>query len=150
MALSIASADPGRCRAVITESAQAFVEDRTLEGITKASRRFKDPDQFAKLERSHGRKAEWVLRAWTDVWLSPEFADWSLEPILSEVKCPVLAIHGDEDEFGSVAFPQMIVGGVAGPAEIFIMQGVGHVPHRERPDQVTEAIKKFLKSRKIR
>jgi len=45
-----------------------------------------------------------VLDAWTDVWLSPEFASWTLEPDLPLVTCPVLVIHGDSDEYGSVRF----------------------------------------------
>ncbi|HVK09494.1 MAG TPA: IS110 family transposase [Gemmataceae bacterium] len=45
-----------------------------------------------------------MLDAWTDVWLSPEFASWTLEPDLPLVTCPVLVIHGDSDEYGSVRF----------------------------------------------
>src|SRR5262245_15281551 len=91
MALSIAASPREPCRAVVTESAQAFVEDRTLAGIRRAADTFASPEQFAKLTRWHGDKARWVLSAWRDVWLSPAFATWSLEPDLPRVRCPVLA-----------------------------------------------------------
>jgi pimeloyl-ACP methyl ester carboxylesterase len=65
MALAIAANDR-RCEAVVTESAQAFVEERTLEGIRAARAQFADPAQLAKLERWHGDKARWVLEAWAE------------------------------------------------------------------------------------
>lgn len=82
MALTIAGMYPHVCEAVISESAQAFVEDRTREGISTASNDFKNPAAFAKLQKYHGEKAQWVLDAWVKVWLSSEFASWSLKPAL--------------------------------------------------------------------
>jgi pimeloyl-ACP methyl ester carboxylesterase len=131
MALAIAALDPGRCEAVITEAAQAFVEPRTISGIRAAKRAFGDPEQFARITRWHGEKARWVLDAWTEVWLSPEFSSWSLEPYLGRVRAPVLAIHGDSDEYGSEEFPRRITEQVRGPSELEILIGCGHVPPRE-------------------
>ncbi len=143
MALSIAAQDP-RCNGVITEAAQVFVEERTQTGIREAKTNFKDPGQFSKLIKWHGSRAEWVLKAWTDVWLSSEFSNWSLEQILPLVECPVLAIHGDRDEFGSLAFPQMIVDDVGGRATALILENCGHTPHREYHEEVLRAIQSFL------
>jgi pimeloyl-ACP methyl ester carboxylesterase len=78
-----------------------------------------------------GAMAQWVLDAWTKVWLDPVFASWSLDPHLGRVECPVLAIHGDSDEFSSTEFPRTITKGVAGPAEMAILEGCRHVSHRE-------------------
>jgi pimeloyl-ACP methyl ester carboxylesterase len=136
MALVAASRMGDRCRAVVSESAQAFVEDRTIAGVRAARERFQDPEQFDRLEKWHGPKARWVLDAWTEVWLSPEMASWSLVPDLPLVRCPVLVIHGDEDEYGSVRFPETIRDHVGGPAWMHVLGGCGHVPHRERPDEV--------------
>jgi pimeloyl-ACP methyl ester carboxylesterase len=144
MALTIAASPREPCRAVVSESAQAFVEDRTLAGIRQAADQFERPEQLAKLARWHGDKAVWVLRAWTDVWLSPAFAAWSLEPALPQVRCPVLAIHGDHDEYGSVAFPRLIASLTAGPSEVAILDGCGHVPHRERAQEVLDRVAQFL------
>ena len=49
MAVSIAAAYQDRCCGVITESAQAFVEDRTLEGILAAKQGFTAPNQLDRL-----------------------------------------------------------------------------------------------------
>lgn len=144
MALAIAAAEREACAAVITEAAQAFVEPRTLAGIRAASAQLGRPEQLARLTRWHGEKARWVLDAWAGVWLSPEFRSWSLEQELPRVRCPVLAIHGDLDEYGSVEFPRRITGEVGGPSELAILEGCGHVPHRERRDDVLRLSASFL------
>lgn len=144
MALAAAASHPSTCKAVITEAAQAFVEPRTLEGIRAAKESFRSPEQFAKLTRFHGDKAQWVLDAWTEVWLSAGFSRWSLDPLLREVRCPVLAIHGSLDEFGSEAFPRRIAEGVRGRSRFEILADCGHVPHRERCDEVLRLTAEFL------
>lgn len=85
-----------------------------------------------------------MLDAWTETWLSPAFADWSLDAALAAVRCPVLAIHGDSDEYGSTAHPQRIAALAGAPVRTLIVAGAGHVPHREQPQQVLEAVARFL------
>ena len=143
MALAIAAAHGDACEAVVSESAQAFVEERTLEGIRAAMRRF-DAEGLARLEKWHGGKAPWVLDAWAGRWLDPEFRGWTLDPILAKVARPVLAIHGDRDEFGSDAFPRRIAKGVRGPSELALLSDCGHVPHRERPEEIVKLVAGFL------
>lgn len=144
MALSIASRHPDACRAVISESAQAFVEPRTLAGIEAAKASFADPMRLARLGKWHGDKARWVLDAWTGVWLSAEFRSWSLVPVLAGIGCPVLVIHGSEDEYGSEAFPTTIARHVRGPVQVELLDGCGHVPHRERTAPVLDLVSTFI------
>lgn len=146
MAIVIAAMQGDACRFVITESAQAFVEARTLDGIRAAKRQFEDEAHFARLARWHGERARWVLQAWTEVWLDPAFAAWRLDPWLPRVQCPVLAIHGDRDEFGSTAFPRRIAAGVAGPAALALLAQCGHVPHREQMDAVLQHVDDFTRA----
>jgi pimeloyl-ACP methyl ester carboxylesterase len=144
MAVVIAALQGEACRFLVTESAQAFVEARTLAGIRAAQAHFADAAHFARLAKWHGERARWVLHAWTDVWLDPAFAGWSLDPWLPQVRCPVLAIHGDRDEYGSNAFPERIAQGVSGPSQPALMARCGHVPHRERPDEVLQRVAAFV------
>ncbi|MNG16521.1 Alpha/beta hydrolase family protein [compost metagenome] len=130
---------------LITESAQAFVEARTLEGIRVADRQFAEPGQLQRLERYHGGKAEWVLRAWVDNWLSEHFVDWSLDAVLPQVRCPLLSLHGDNDEFGSPAHPERLVALAGGPGLMRLLQGCGHVPHREQAERVLAEVLQFLR-----
>lgn len=149
MALVSAAIPGNHCAAVIYESAQAFVEERTLSGIRDANKAFENEAQFAKLARWHGERAKWVLAAWTEVWLDPAFRDWSLDRYLGKLHCPVLAIHGDSDEFGSCEFPRRIAQGVRGPAQVEILRPCGHVPHRERESDVLSLVHTFLVENRI-
>jgi len=132
------------CQALVTESAQTFAEDKTLDGIRAAKEQFRQPEHFQRLQRYHGDKTSWVLDAWINTWLSPEFSSWSLGDVLPQVRCPTLAIHGTEDEYGSTVHPERIVRSVAGPAELALMPGVRHVPHREQEPEVASLVARFL------
>jgi len=144
MALATAALHGEGCEAVITESAQSFVEPLTLSGIRAAKQQFSNEGELARLERWHGERARWVLDAWTGVWLSPEFAAWSLDDLLPRVQARVLAIHGDRDDYGTTEFPRHIARRVSGPAELAILYDCGHVPHREKTAQVLRRVSAFL------
>jgi pimeloyl-ACP methyl ester carboxylesterase len=144
MAVHCAARFPDACEALITMAAVTFVEARTLEGIHQAKAWFADTAQRDRLRRYHGERSDWVLNAWIDTWLAPGFASWSLQPALPAVRCPALAIHGSDDEFGSERHPQLLAQHIAGPLEQALLPGVGHVPHREQPQQVLERITRFL------
>ncbi|MDZ5460449.1 alpha/beta fold hydrolase [Azohydromonas lata] len=144
MAIHCAADSGGGCEALITIAAQVFAEDRTLNGIRAAREQFQDPRQLERLVKYHGDKARWVLEAWTENWLDPGFAAWTLSPVLPRVACPVLAIHGELDEYGSTRHPALIGALCGGPAQVDILPGVGHVPHREVEGKVLELIRQRL------
>ena len=145
MAVNVAAKYPEACVALITESAQAFLEDRTVNGIETARDLFQDPEQVARLAKYHGDKARWVLDAWVGSWLSPAFASWTLESVLPKVTCPVLAIHGIDDEYGSARHPQLIGQLSGGPVRVEVMPDTQHVPHREKEAAVLEMVADFLR-----
>jgi pimeloyl-ACP methyl ester carboxylesterase len=145
MGVAFAAAQPEMCESLITEAAQVYVEEGTRRGIQLAQVLFQRPEVFAKLVKLHGDKAQWVLDAWTRVWLSYEFEGWSLRDELSKVRCPLMAIHGDRDEFGSEAFPELLCELSKGPATKHILTNCGHIPHREHFDTVLILVDDFLK-----
>ena len=144
MAVNCAAAFGAECEALVTESAQIFPEDRTLRSIAEAKEQFKDETQLRRLEKYHGDKARWVLEAWTENWLHPDFAAWSLAAVLPQVSCPVLAIHGIHDEYGSTCHPEMIGQLCAGPSRVEILADTFHVPHRERPGVTLNLLSEFI------
>ncbi|MAO56272.1 MAG: alpha/beta hydrolase [Rhodospirillaceae bacterium] len=141
MAVEAAARHADRCRALITLGAQAFVEDLTVRGIRDARGGFETETGLAKLARYHGDKAEWALRAWVDTWLSPAFKDWSLADALGRVTCPVLAIHGAQDPYGSRRHADLIAGR-GGTVEV--LEDAGHFPHREAQQTVVKLISTAL------
>lgn len=144
MGVGVAATYPQDCRALITISAQMLVEPRTREGIRAAQRAFAEPGQFDRLRRYHGDKAEWVFRAWTDTWLSEGFTDWTLDAVLRQTRCPILGIHGAQDEYGSAIHPQRIAELAPGQVEIALRPEDAHFPHRSSEAAVVARVAAFL------
>ena len=87
-----------------------------------------------------------MLDAWIESWLAPAFATWSLRPVLPQVACPTLVIHGIDDEYGSTAHPTLIAELGGGAARLELMPDTRHVPHREREADVVAMVRAFLET----
>ncbi|GAA4015766.1 alpha/beta hydrolase [Actimicrobium antarcticum] len=146
MAIHCAATFGDDCVAVITESAQAFVEDKTVQGIEAARALFTDPEQVSRLRKYHGEKAAWILDAWIGTWLSPAFASWSLRSVLPQLTSPLLVLHGRDDEYGSTRHPELLGQLAGGTTEVVIIDDTRHVPHREREACVVDLVARFLRS----
>lgn len=146
MGVVVAATYPTRCLALIIESSVAFVEKKTITGLKAAKLHFKNPNQIAKLEKYHSSKARWVLNSWLNTWLSDEFTNWNQDTELASVKCPVLIIYGEDDEYGSLKQPQAISRLSGGPSTIKMVANCGHVPHREQQGEVVDLLATFITS----
>ncbi|MEQ8394721.1 alpha/beta hydrolase [Thalassobaculum sp.] len=147
IALLAAANAPQRIAACITEAAHVFVEPVTLAGIREALAAYEAPGSRlrAGLARHHGeQRVDRVFYGWTDAWLSPPFADWAMTDRLAEIRCPVLAIQGLDDQYGTPEQVHAIVGGVAGPAQPLLLEACGHAPHADCEATVTEAVRRTL------
>ena len=140
MAVETAAYLPESCVGLITMGAQALVDDRIRDGIRVAQAEFAKPENLARLGRYH-REPAGVVSAWIETWLDPAFAGFSLDQALALVRCPVLAVHGQDDEYGSVDHARRIA---AGRGEAAILDGIGHVPHREDPDRLADLLERFV------
>lgn len=137
---------PEQCQALITESAQSKVEDVTLAGIRVAKENFKNEKLFNRLVKYHADKTQWVLDAWTETWLDPNFIDWNLDQYLQKIQCPILAIHGENDEYATLAQPKRFVELGKGENLLAVIDDCGHFPHQEKQVEVLEVVEKFLLS----
>ncbi len=144
IALIFAAAWPERVRGIVTEAAHVFVEEVTLAGIREAVRIYDSSDLPKRLSRYHGGNTEGAFRGWADIWLSPAFREWNIEDCLAGVHCPVLAIQGLDDEYGTPAQVAAIVRGVSGPAEPLLVSGCGHIPHHQARRRVLDAMTRFV------
>lgn len=144
IALLYAAAFPARPLACITEAAHVFVEPATLTGIRAAAAAWRTGDLPARLARYHGDKTEAVFRGWTETWLRADFRDWNIEARLPAITCPLLVIQGQDDEYGSRAQVEAIVGHSGGPAEAVLVPACGHSPHHQQPAAVLAAMARFI------
>ncbi|MGO1119365.1 alpha/beta fold hydrolase [Rhodovibrionaceae bacterium A322] len=145
IALYYAAACPDATRAVITEAAHVFVEPETLAGIEEATG-FWQHDWFRKgLTKYHGDKAETVFRSWSDTWLTPAFSELDMVPNLPRITAPVLALQGQEDQYGTEKQVTAIVEGVAGRGVPLMLPDCKHVPHLEASEATLAAMVSFLR-----
>jgi pimeloyl-ACP methyl ester carboxylesterase len=132
-----------RVKALILEAPHVFVEDICIESIAAAKVTFATTDLAKKLARYHA-DAEKSFRGWNDAWLHPDFRAWNIEEYLPAVTCPVLAIQGYDDEYGSMVQLESIERQVQGQVELVKLERCGHSPHRDRPEAVLEAVTRFV------
>ncbi|MEZ0483338.1 alpha/beta fold hydrolase [Fibrella aquatica] len=144
IALLAAAKYPSCIVGVITEGAHIFVEGSTLAGIQTAVEAYRTTNLNERLQKYHGDKTDAVFRAWADTWLSDNFKLWNIEHFLPRIKCPVLVIQGEQDEYGSLEQVQGIVRQVSGQASQLIIPGSGHTPHKEAQDVVLAHATSFI------
>ncbi|MGL4243343.1 MAG: alpha/beta fold hydrolase [Beijerinckiaceae bacterium] len=133
IALIAAARRPGLVEAVIAEAPHVLVEPRTIEGARALRQRSEtDPAFRRKLSRSHD-DPHGAFRAWSDIWLSPSFADWTIAPLLPAIRAPLLLLQGDADPFGSDLHVKLAHDAAAGPVTTHLLPGCGHAPHRAEP-----------------
>ncbi len=140
------SPDSRRVLAVVTEAAHVFSEEKTRQAITAAMREYRHGTFREKLFRYHGDNVDSAFGGWAGAWLDAGFGDWNIEACLPRVRVPVLAIQGDADEYGTLRQVDAIEAGCGGRVERLVFAGVGHSPHRERPDRMIAAIAAFLRT----
>jgi pimeloyl-ACP methyl ester carboxylesterase len=141
IALIHAAGQPAGLRGVVTLAAHVIVEDVTLVGI-RAARIAYDEGKLRALERYHGAKTDQIFKAWADTWLRPAFAHWDIRYLLPSIACPVLALQGSADQYGTVAQLDAIAAGVP-HAQVRMLEGRGHAPHAETPEVLAGLIAAF-------
>ncbi|AUH51177.1 alpha/beta hydrolase [Chromobacterium sp. ATCC 53434] len=142
IALLHAAEQPARLKGAITVAAHVFVEDATLAGVRTAV----DAWRAGKLDgllKYHGDKAETLFHAWSDTWLSPAFAHWSIEYALPSIACPLLALQGADDQYGSAAQLDAIAGQTRNGRQTTLPR-CGHSPHLEAPQATQQAMADFI------
>jgi pimeloyl-ACP methyl ester carboxylesterase len=131
-------------RGVVAMAPHVFIEPLCLSSIEKAAEAFENTDLSEKLGRYH-RDARKTFYGWADVWLDPEFKGWDIRAdYLPGVRCPVLAIQGHDDEYGTMAQLDEIGRRVSGPCELLKLENCGHAPFRDQPDLVVSRASSFI------
>lgn len=132
-------------RGIITEAAHVFCEDLSVRSIEEARTAFVSGDLRRRLERYHGANVDGAFWGWNGAWLHPEFRAWNLEEYLPGLRVPVLAIQGEDDEYGTRAQVEAIAAGAGGGAEVLMLPRCGHGPHRDQPAATLEAVAGFVR-----
>jgi pimeloyl-ACP methyl ester carboxylesterase len=130
-------------RGLVLLAPHVFVEEISVASIADARVRFETSDMAEKLARHHRDPAR-TFWGWNEIWLHPDFRRWNIEEYLPRITCPILAVQGLDDEYGTMAQVQAIARQAGGPVEIIALEDCRHSAHRDQPEAVLEAITKFV------
>jgi pimeloyl-ACP methyl ester carboxylesterase len=122
-----------------------FVEPVCVESIARIREAYLTTDLRQRLAKYHARVDDAFL-GWADIWLEPEFRNWSIEDLLGRIAEPMLLIQGRDDEYGTLAQLDRIEARAKGPTSRLVLDRCGHSPHRDQEAAVIEAISGFVES----
>lgn len=121
------------------------IEDVALKAIAQARDAYLSSEPRGLRERlsKYHADVDNAFWQWNDVWLSPAFRNYDIQPECRTIQAPLLAIQGVDDEYGTL--DQLHRVRLAVPETLIIeIEHCGHSPHRDQPEIVTQAIQEFL------
>ena len=126
---------------VIALAPHVFVESKAIRGIEATVELWKTANKREKLARFHDH-VDSAFAGWRDIWTSGEFQAWNIEAYLPAIECPVLAIQGEQDEYGTMAQLDRIAASVPHLQQLRL-NACGHSPHRDQTQRVIAAVQEF-------
>ncbi len=130
-------------RALILMAPHIMIEDISIRSIEAARRSYEATDLRDKLARYHS-DPDSAFRGWNDIWLNPEFRNWNIDEYLPRITCPILAIQGEQDQYGTMEQIDCIARAIPG-VDVLKLKQCGHSPHRDQPAAVIERVTQFVK-----
>ncbi|HEY2925745.1 alpha/beta fold hydrolase [Piscinibacter sp.] len=129
---------------VIAVAPHIFVEDLSIASITAAREAYETTDLRSRLARYHA-DVDSAFRGWNDVWLDPAFRVWNIEAELEAITCPVLAVQGVDDEYGTLEQIHGIARRVP-QTRLVELAHCAHSPHRDQPERLIAEAGAFIKA----
>ena len=142
IALIYAAASPHPPRGLILMAPHTIVEDVSIRSIEAATQSYATTDLRARLARYHD-DPDSAFRGWNDIWLDPEFRCWNLDEYLPRIDCPVLAMQGEDDQYGTMEQIERIRRAIPA-AEVLALNNCRHSPHRDQPAAVIARVAQFV------
>lgn len=144
ISLIYASSFSAHLRGIVVMAPHILVEDLSVHSIERAREAYQTTDLRQRLARHH-EDPDSAFWGWNRVWLDAAFRHWSIEDALPAITCPVLALQGLDDEYGTLAQ----IRGIrerAPQTELVEIPNCGHSPHRDQPEAVIAAVQKWWPS----
>jgi pimeloyl-ACP methyl ester carboxylesterase len=127
---------------IIALAPHVKVEDLTVRSIGAAKAAYLDTDLRARLSRHHA-DVDAAFWGWNRIWLDPAFRSWNIEDLLPAIRCPILAIQGEDDEYGTMEQIASIARAVPASTRL-ALPACRHSPHRDQPEAVLDAAREFV------
>lgn len=144
IALIYAATFPEAVAGITVVAPHIIVEDLSVTSIAAARETYLSPETElrSRLSRHHD-DVESAFWGWNDIWLNPAFRDFDLRPLLPQLRCPVLAVQGEDDEYGTMEQIEGIQRYVP-QATLLKLSRCGHSPHRDQPEALTDATVRYI------
>ncbi len=142
IALIHAAASGRALTGIVAMAPHVFVEAISIASIEAAKVAYETTDLRTKLARYHA-DVDSAFWGWNRIWLHPDFRAWNIEALLPRIACPLLAIQGKDDEYGTLAQVESIQRHVP-DAGILELGDCRHSPHKDQPAVTLEAITAFV------
>lgn len=137
--------DP-RVTGLVLLAPHVFNEEMCVASIRQVKVDYETTDLRERLARSHGDNVDCAFWGWNHAWLDPDFMHWNIEEYLPGVTVPVLAVQGEDDQYGTLRQLDAIENQVQGPFERQVLPACGHSLHRDQPQATLEAITGFVRA----
>ncbi|GGX28342.1 alpha/beta hydrolase [Pigmentiphaga litoralis] len=144
IALIYAALYPDSLSSLIVLAPHVTVEDVAIQSIAAAREAYLNTDLPRRLARYHA-SPDSAFWGWNDVWLSPAFRAWSIESLLPRITCPVLAVQGVDDEYGTLDQVRIIRRRTP-QTLLAILDDCRHSPHKDQPVELAKQLKGFLQA----
>lgn len=144
IALLYAARFSDRLAGAIVLAPHILVEDLSVESIAKAKTAYETTDLKQRLAKYHD-DPDSAFWGWNRIWLHPPFKQWSIEDEIASIACPLLAVQGIDDEYGTLEQIRGIARRVP-RTELLELPDCGHSPHKDQPARLIEAATAFIRS----
>jgi pimeloyl-ACP methyl ester carboxylesterase len=148
IALLYAARFPTQIAAAVVVAPHILVEDLSVASIEKARQAYTETDLRERLARYHD-DPDSAFWGWNRIWLHPPFKQWSIEDEIGAIACPLLAVQGLDDEYGTLEQIRGIARRVP-HTELLELADCGHSPHRDQGDKLIVAVGSFFRSTTLR
>ncbi|GAA7757681.1 MULTISPECIES: alpha/beta fold hydrolase [Cupriavidus] len=119
-----------------------IVEDLSVRSIAVTRETYLQTDLRDRLARHH-HDVDSAFWGWNDIWLNPDFRRFDLRPLLHDIRCPALAVQGEDDEYGTMEQIEGIQR-YAPQTVLLKLARCGHSPHRDQSGALTAAAVAFI------
>jgi pimeloyl-ACP methyl ester carboxylesterase len=146
IALLYAAQFPDQLAGAIVLAPHILVEDLSVASIAEARTAYEQTALRQRLARHHA-DVDSVFWGWNAIWLHPEFRSWNITAELRTISCPLLALQGVNDAYGTL---QQIRGiaQAAPQCKLVELADCGHSPHRDQPERLIQAVRDFFQQHK--
>ena len=142
IALLYAAAHPARVSGLVVLAPHIVVEDVAVTSIAEAREAYLETDMRERLAKHHA-DPDSAFWGWNDIWLHPPFKEWSIELEIQTITCPLLAVQGLDDEYGTLEQIRGIARRLP-QTRLLELTECRHSAHRDQPERVIAATRAFI------